>query len=94
MIAVAVRHDAEAMRRRDGAVAADAIQYLGDKRQRLQGRERTVGAKPGDDECVSEVEEDRDRITHDHQCLVASRLTGYNASVAVVEPTRRPNEAS
>ena len=35
------------MRRRDVAVAADAIHYLGDKRQRLQGSERTVGAKLG-----------------------------------------------
>src|SRR4030095_13009903 len=34
----------------------------------------------GDDECVSEVEEDRDRITHDHQRRVASRLAEYNAS--------------
>ena len=71
MIAVAVRHDAEAMRRRDGAVAADAIQDLCDKRQRLQGGERTVSAKLWDDECVSEIEEDRDRITHDDQRLVA-----------------------
>ena len=52
---------------------------------------RRCFARLGDDECVSEVEEDRDRITHGHhQRLVVSRLTGYNASVAVVEPTRHP----
>jgi hypothetical protein len=66
-----VRHDTEAIRRRDGAVAADAIPYLGDKRQRLQDGERIAVATLRDDECVSEIEEDCDRITHDDQRLVA-----------------------